>query len=354
MSHVVNDPEPLTVRGSAPSGGARRPGPAGRFPRRRLWPLKVGFLMLLALVAAAPSAETYPSKPVRLVSPLSPGGPLDSVARVYAVKLQALWRQPVIVDNRVGASGTIGTGSVVQSPADGHTLLMTLDMPIVISPSVIKVPYDPRKDLVPVVAFGSSMNLLVVHPSLKVNSLSGLVAAARASPGRLAFSSAGVGSPGHLCAEMIKTAAGIDMTHVPYKGAAPAMLAALSGEVNVFCGPVGEVLRHVRAGKMVALGVTGRTPSTHAPEIAPIADTYPDVLISDWYGVFAPAGTPAHVVKTIRDAMRAVGDDPEVRRKSTELGLDPLWMEQADLIRAIEADLSKWAAVVRKAGIRND
>lgn len=311
------------------------------------------FAACIALTAALAHAQsTYPAKPVRLIAPFPAAGPLDAAARLYAQKLGERWGQSVIVENRIGATGTIGTESVVRAAPDGYTLLFTVDLPIVMAPNLMKAPYDPRKDLLPVAAFGSTMNMLVAHPSLNVKTLAELVAAAKANPGKITFSSAGPASPGHLCGEMLKTAAGIDMTHVPYKGAAPAMVAAVSGEVGIFCGPLGQGMPQVRAGKVVALGVTGKTRSVHAPDVAPIADAYPSVETTNWYAVFAPVGTPAAVLQVVSTGLRAVYDDPEIAKRVAQLGFDPLWMTPAEITKVIEADLAKWGKVVREANVK--
>lgn len=311
------------------------------------------FAACIALTAALAHAQsTYPTKPVRLIAPFPAAGPLDAAARLYAQKLGERWGQSVIVENRVGATGTIGTESVVRAAPDGYTLLVTVDLPIVMAPNLIKAQYDPRKDLLPVAAFGSTMNMLVAHPSLNVKTLAELVAAAKANPGKITFSSAGPASPGHLCGEMLKTAAGIDMTHVPYKGAAPAMVAAVSGEVGIFCGPLGQGMPQVKAGKVVALGVTGKTRSAHAPDVAPIADAYPSVETANWYAVFAPVGTPAAVLQVVSTGLRAVYDDPEIAKRVAQLGFDPLWLTPAQVTKVIEADLAKWGKVVRDANVK--
>jgi tripartite-type tricarboxylate transporter receptor subunit TctC len=249
-------------------------------------------LVLVLLVATgwpAASQDAYPSKPVRFIVPFPAGGPADVLVRLYAQKLGERWGKPAIVENRVGATGTIGTDAVVKSPPDGYTLAFTVDLPIVMAPALIKPPYDPARDLVPVAGVADGMNMLVAHPSAGVRSLAELVAAAKAKPGALTFASAGNASPGHICGELLKLGAGIDLTHVPYKGAAPAMNAALAGEVSVFCGPIPVGLPHVRAGKLYALGVTGAKPSPLVPGLAPLSATYPGVVLSNWYASGSPA-----------------------------------------------------------------
>ena len=316
---------------------------------------KLAGLMLGLACAPGAFAQDYPSRPVRLVSPFPASGPLDVLARIYAQRLSENWGgKPVVVENRVGATGTIGTDSVAKSAPDGYTLLFTVDLPIVMAPALVPVPYDVRKDLAPVAAVADGMNMLVVHPSTGVKTLSELIAAAKARPGTLTFSSAGNASPGHMCAEMIKTAAGVAMIHVPYKGAAPAMTAVLAGEVSMFCGPIPQSLPHVRAGKVLALGTTGAKPSPLTPEVRPLSATFPDVVLSNWYAMFAPARTPSAVLATLQAAVRRVQEDPTLARRLEESGLDPLWLGPAELAGAVDRDLARWTRVVKATGVKAD
>jgi tripartite-type tricarboxylate transporter receptor subunit TctC len=207
------------------------------------------------------------------------------MASLYAQKIGERWGKNAIAENRPGATGTIGADAVAKAAPDGYTLLFTVDLPIVMAPALMKPPYDPKADLVPIAAVGETMNMLVVHPSAGVSTLAELVAAAKAKPGALTFSSAGNASPGHLCVEMLKSAAGLDLTHVPYKGAAPAMQAALAGEVSMFCGPITQGLPHVKSGKLHALGVTGAKPSPLVPGSRRCGLS--GLVLSNWYAVFA-------------------------------------------------------------------
>jgi tripartite-type tricarboxylate transporter receptor subunit TctC len=310
------------------------------------------FTVCAALASPMAAQEAYPSKPVRFIVPFPAGGPADVLVRLYAQKLGERWGKPAIVENRVGATGTIGTDAVVKSPPDGYTLLFTVDLPIVMAPALFKPPYDPKRDLVPVAGVADGMNMLVAHPSAGVRSLAELVAAAKAKPGALTFASAGNASPGHVCGELLKMGAGVDLTHVPYKGAAPAMNAALAGEVSVFCGPIPVGLPHVKAGKLHALGVTGAKPSPLVPGLAPLSATYPDVVLSNWYAVFAPARTPAAVVQFLQAELEKVYADAAVRERLAGIGLDPVWMPGPQLAKAIETDGERWARVIKSANIR--
>ncbi len=307
---------------------------------------------VFALAAPAAAQDAYPAKPVRFIVPFPATGPLDVMARLYAQNLGERWGKSVIAENRPGATGTIGADAIAKAAPDGYTLLFTVDLPIVMAPALIKPPYDPKADLVPIAAVGETMNMLVVHPSAGVSTLAELVAAAKAKPGALTFSSAGNASPGHLCVEMLKSAAGVDLTHVPYKGAAPAMQAALAGEVSMFCGPITQGLPHVKSGKLRALGVTGAKASPLLPELKPLAATYPGLVVSNWYAVFAPPKTPSAVLAFLRAELKRTYDDPDVRKRLESVGMDPLWLEPAQVTAAIDRDLAKWSGVVKAANIK--
>jgi tripartite-type tricarboxylate transporter receptor subunit TctC len=241
-----------------------------KLPRRNFLHLAAGAAALPALSRVA-WAQAYPTRPVRFIVPFPASGPSDVLARLYGQKLSQRWNQPVVVENRVGATGTIGTEAVVRAPPDGYTLLFTADLPITMAPALLKLRYDPQRDLAPVAALAKNDALLVVHPSTGIRSLADLVAAAKLKPGALTFASGGNASPSHLCGEMLKRQAGIDMTHVPYSGAAPAMNAVLAGDVTMFCAPIPLGMVHFKAGKIYALGVTGTAPSPLLPELAPLS-----------------------------------------------------------------------------------
>src|SRR5215813_6975679 len=248
-------------------GDPGREHQAGVMPERDRRPCREGamklprrnFLRLAAGAAALPAvsritwAQAYPTRPVRIVNPFPAGSPTDVLVRLYGQKLSQNWTQPVVLENRAGATGTIGAEAVVRATPDGHTLLVTAELPITMAPALLKLRYDPQRDLAPIAAIAKSENLVVVHPSTKIRSLADLVAAAKAKPGMLTFASAGIASPSHLCGEMIKRRAGIDMTHVPYPGAAPAVNAVLAGDVTTFCGPIPLGMGHVSAGKLYAI-----------------------------------------------------------------------------------------------------
>ena len=312
-------------------------------------------LIFTALICAnGAGAQGYPDRPVRMIVPFPASGPLDLVARLFSQKLSEIWNKPVVVENRAGATGTIGTDAVSKTTADGYTLLFTVDLPITMAPALFKPPYDVKKDLLPIAIVSDGMSMLVVHPSIGVNTLAELVALAKTKPGVLTYSSGGNASPGHMCGEMLKTAAGIDLAHVPYKGAAPAMTAALAGEVSMFCGPVPQGLPHIKSGKLKALAVTGSAPSPLVPDIRPFSATYPGLVLSNWYGVLAPPRTPAAIVQVLRNDLRCASRDTDLRQKLSAAGIDPRWEEGADMEATLERDLAKWTKVVRDANVKAD
>ncbi|MEI6302259.1 MAG: tripartite tricarboxylate transporter substrate-binding protein [Betaproteobacteria bacterium] len=322
-------------------------------------PVRIATVRILATVGAflllpqpAVAQERFPGKPVKFIVPTPATGPADLLARIYAQKMGERWGQAVVVENRVGATGTIGADVVSKAPPDGYTLLFTVDLPIVMAPALIKTPYDPRKGFAPVAIMAETMNMLVVHPAVGASSLAELIAVAKNKPGVLTYSSAGPASPGHLCAEMLRNSAGIDIVHVPYKGAAPAMTAVLAGEVSMFCGPVTAGLPHVKGGKLRAVGVTGSAASPLIPELAPLSATFPGLVTSNTYMLYAPPGTPTAILTQLRNDLRAVWEDRATGERLAVLGIDMLWLAGPELSRRVDADLVKWADVVKRGGIK--
>src|SRR5215831_6099938 len=322
-----------------------------KLPRRQFMHLAAG-AAALPVVSRFAWAQAYPTRPVRLIVPFPAAGPSDVLARLYGQKLSQRWNQPVVVENRVGATGTIGTEAVVRAPPDGYTLLFTADLPITMAPALLTLRYDPQRDLVPVAALAKNDALLVVHPSTGIRSLADLVAAAKAKPGALTFASAGKASPSHLCGEMLKRQADIDMTHVPYSGAAPAMNAVLAGDVTMYCAPIPVGVAHFKAGKVYAFGVTGTAPSPLLPDLSPLSAIYPGFVISNWQALFAPVATPPAVTQLVRDELKKAYADPELQQKLAILALEPAWLSGAELSQRIEADTAKWMDLFKSAGAK--
>jgi tripartite-type tricarboxylate transporter receptor subunit TctC len=314
---------------------------------------KTTLFFLLCCAFTASAQEAYPSKPVRFVVPFAAGGPLDLMARLVGQKLGERWGKPVVIDNQAGGSGSIGANAVARAAPDGYTLLVTVDIPLTMYPAVAKqVPYNPRTDFRPIASVARSDNGLFVNPALGVATVKELVELAKKQPGKLTFSSAGIAAPAHFAGELFKVIAGIDMTHVPYKGAAPAMAAAVSGEVSLMFGPIPQGVPHVKAGKLKALGVTGPLPSPLLPGVKPLVEQgFPGLLVFNWYGVLAPAKTPDAPAETIRSSLKQVMDDAGLRARLSEVGTEPVWDEPATVAKAIEADLMRWGQLARAARI---
>jgi tripartite-type tricarboxylate transporter receptor subunit TctC len=312
--------------------------------------LSVVFLLLSSFAAAQ---DAYPSRPVKFVVPFPPGGPLDVPARLIAQKLTEHWGKPVLVENQVGASGSIGANAVARAAPDGYTLLVTVDIPLTMFPAVAKkLPYDPQADFKAVGAFARLQNALFVHPKVNVASARELVELAKKQPGKLSFSSAGIASPAHFGGELFKVIAGVDITHIPYKGAAPAITAAVSGEVDMMFGPIGAGAPHVRSGKLKALGVTGPMPSPQLPGVKPLVEQgFEGLVFFNWEGVVAPAKTPDDVVARIDAGFQRVLADDEVRKRLIGLDLEPVWEGSASLAKSIAADLARWSELARVAKI---
>lgn len=312
--------------------------------------------MLIALAAAcawggeSACAQNYPARAVHFVVPF-PGGPSDVVMRLYAQRLSQDWKQPAVVEDRPGATGTIGSQAVVNAAPDGYTLLFTIELPITMAPGLLKLKYDPQRDLIPIAAVAETENVLVAGHSSGIGSIADLVAAAKAKPGKLTFASAGYGSPAHLCGEMIKRQAGIDITHVPYTAAAPAMNAILAGHVTMFCGPIAQALPFIKDGQANALGVTGSKPSPLLPGVAPLSASYSGLVIANWFGLLAPARTPASVRDVLQAELKTISADAGLQRKLLSLGLSPVWIPGAELANRIAADLKKWHDLMALAGI---
>jgi tripartite-type tricarboxylate transporter receptor subunit TctC len=312
---------------------------------------------LLAL-AAAPFAlaQAWPSKPIHFVVPYPAGGPVDSVARLLAQKVGERLQQPIIVENKPGAGGNIGADSVAKAPPDGYTILMGAVATHAINPTLYaSIPYDAAKDFAPITQVASTPNVLVVHPSLPVHSVAELVAYARKNPGKLNFGSGSSGSAGHLAGELMKSMAGIDMTHVPYKGAAPAMQDLVAGRLDLMFDNLASAQGQIRAGTVRALAVTTAKRSALAPDIPTIGESgLPGFDIGTWFGVFAPAATPAPIVSRLHDEFAAALASSDVREKMLALGAEPVTSTPKEFAAFIESEARKYARLVKASGARAD
>ena len=320
--------------------------------KRALWLI----FLVLSVARLAHAEDAYPSRPVKLVAPFPAAGPLDVIARLVAVKLTEAWKNPVVVENVVGATGSIGANAVARAAPDGYTLLITVDIPLAMYPAVAKsLPYDPDKDFKPIAILARTDNALFVSSSLGVSSVGELVALAKKQPGKLTFSSAGIGSPAHFGGELFKSIAGVDMIHVPYKGAAPAMAAALSGEVSLMFGPIAQGAPHVTSGKLRALGVTGPRPSPLLPGVRPLVEQgFPGLLVFNSYPVMAPAATPDAITAKIRAGLERVMSDPMVRSRLESAGIDPAWEgDPRRVASTLATDRRRWTELAKQAGMES-
>jgi tripartite-type tricarboxylate transporter receptor subunit TctC len=319
----------------------------------RLFAAALAFALCLPVTA---HAQPYPSKPIRLVVPYPAGGPLDTVARLLAAKVGDSTKQPVVVDNKPGAGGNIGADIVAKSPADGYTILMGAVATHAINPALYKsIPYDPIKDFAPVTQVASTPNVLVVNPSIPANNVAEFIAYAKANPGKLSFGSGSIGSAGHLAGELFKTTAGVDMVHVPYKGAGPAMQDLIGGQIQLMFDNLASSLAQVKAGKIKALAVTTSKRTSFAPELPTIAEAgLPGFDISTWFGIFAPAGTPKEALDRLHAEFTKALAAPDVREKMLNLGAEPVGNRPEEFAAYIKAEAEKYARVIKASGAKVD
>ena len=312
-------------------------------------------LALAAAVAAAASAQPFPSKPVRIVVAAAPGGGTDFVARVMNAQLAERLGQPVVIDNRGGAGGTVGTDIVAKAPPDGYTILMVF-VNFAIHPSLYeKLPYDSLRDFAPLSTLAATPLVLVVQPQLPVKTVRDLVALGKSPASRLNYAAPGVGSLGHLAGELFKNLTGIEMVHVAYKGGGPAITALIGGEVQAYFSTMPAALAQVKAGRLRALGVTGSRRVASEPAIPTIAESgVPGYDVTGWFGALAPAGTPrAAVTRLNRDIVAALAA-PEIRDRMAGEGIEPGGSTPEQFAAIIKSDIAKWTRVVREARIKAD
>ena len=308
--------------------------------------------VLLACSAAA-WAQSYPVKPIRFVAAFPAGGPSDIVARAIGKRMSEVLGQPVVVENRTGAGGNIGAEAVARSAPDGYTVLLGGSY-LTIAPSLYsKLPFDPEKDFAPIGLLVSNQYVLVTHPAVPARTTRELIRLAKARPGQLNYGSAGIGSPPHLAGELLKTMAGIDANHVPYKGASPALVDLIGGHIDFYFGGISGTLPHVRSGKINALAVTSSRRSSQLPAVPTVAESaLPGYDITTWFGLLAAAGTPRDIVNRLNAVIVGIVNEPEMKSYLIGQGVDPVTNTPEQFAAYIKSEVPKFAKIVRAAGIK--
>jgi tripartite-type tricarboxylate transporter receptor subunit TctC len=319
----------------------------------RLKGLALAVALLTAGVAAA--AERYPQRPIRLIVAFAPGGSADVVARIIGQKLSESIGQQVVIDNRPGAGGNLSAEIAARAAPDGYTLYMSSASLVVNVSLYRKVAYDPVRDFAPVTLLASAQNVLVAHPSVPARSVKELIALARKTPGRINYASTGSGTSGHLAMELFRSMSGIDMTHVPYKAVGQAQVDLLAGQVSLWFPTIPGALPHIKAGKMIALAVSGAKRSPALPDVPTVAEAaLPGFEASTWYPILAPAKTPAAIVDQLNRQLVAIVTAPQVREQLLQAGVEPIGSSQRALADHIRVEIAKWAKVVQVSGVRLD
>ena len=312
----------------------------------------LAFAALPFAVEAQSDVASYPSKPIRIIVPFSPQGPNDLLARLVGQKLNEAWKQPVVVENRPGAGTIIGTEVAARSPGDGHTLLM-VSTSTAVNPTLRKsLPYDTLRDFTPVVRIAESPNVLVVHPSVPVRSVRDLIKLAQANPGAVAYASGGAGAATHLAGELLATMGKVSMTHVPYKGAGPATVDLLGGQVSWMFGTILPTIPHIEARKLRAIAVSGLRRTPALPDVPTVAETLPGFDATSWYGLFAPSATPGEIVARINAQVVKALEAPDLREHLRRQGVDPVGDSPEEFARNFRNEISKWGEVIRSAGLK--
>jgi tripartite-type tricarboxylate transporter receptor subunit TctC len=317
---------------------------------------RVGWLVLAAAAWLAPwmaQAQAYPEHPVRFVVPYPPGGGTDVIARIVQGKLQTALGQNIVIDNKGGAGGSVGTDVVAKAPADGYTVLFTLNSHTVNPAIYAKLPFDTLKDFEPVGTVASLPQILVANPAFPANTVAELIALAKAKPGTLAYASVGVGSPGHLAGELFKLRTGTQMTHVPYRGGGPAVTDVMGGQVPLLWVSIPAAAQHVKSGKLKALGVSTLKRSAAFPDVPTLQEAgVADFEVDSWYAMFVPARTPKPVIAKLNHALNTTLQDPEVREKLLQQGSEAVGGTPEALGKTVDAELVKWAKLAKDANIK--
>ena len=309
-------------------------------------------LLVACFAAGAALAQSYPSKPLRMVVPFPPGGSADILGRSVGQKLGERLGQPVVIDNRPGAGAAIGAKAVAEAPADGYTLLLGTVSSHAMSPATNTVGYDPVKDFTPIAEIASIPFVVLVHPGVPVKNIAELVALAKSKPGQVTYASAGSGTSNHLAGELLGMAAGIKMLHVPYKGSAPALNDLLGGQVNAMFDLQLTAMPQIKSGKVRALAMTGAKRSALLPELPTVREAgVPGYEVTAWFGFFGPAGVPKPIVDRLNAELNAIMKLPDIRAKFAELGVETESGSAEEFAGFVRGEAGKWAAVIKAAGI---
>ena len=309
-----------------------------------------------ALAQTQPPSSIYPARQIRIVVPFPAGGATDIAARVIADKMSTNWKQPVVIENRAGAGGNVGSDVVAKSAADGYTLIMGVTGSHAINLSLYsKMPYDPVKDFEAITQVAVVPNVVVVHPAVPAKTLQDFIALAKKQPGKYDYASLGSGTAAHLGMEMLKTSAGIFMVHIPYRGSAPAVADLIGGQVQVMMDGLPSALPHVKAGRLRALALTSQKRSPAAPGLPTIAESgYAGFYADAWSGLFAPKGTPRAVVDKLAQETQRILNLPDVRERFAALGAEPVGSSPSEFAQHVQREIAKWAVVVKQSGARAD
>ena len=313
---------------------------------------RIAVAATVALTTAVAAAQSFPTRPVQLIVPFPPGGTTDILAREVAQQLSTRWNVAVVVENKAGASGAIGSEQPIRSAPDGHTLMITATHHV-INPSLRKLPYDTKKDFTSIAQIAAVPNVLVVHPSVPATDVQQLIRLAKEKPGSLSFGSTGVGGANHLSGELFKSMAGVDMVHIPYKGAAPALNDLLGGQIPVMFDSLPGVIQHLKSGKLRALGVTTAQRVASMPEIPTIEEAgVPGFEATAWFGMYGPANLPPDILARIVADVQAVLQSERTRERFSPQGAEVISMTQPEFARFVAAEIDKWARVVDRAGLK--
>ena len=312
-------------------------------------------VVVFTCAGGAALAQPYPSRPIHIVAPFPAGGGYDFLSRLIGQEMSRSFGQPVVVENKSGANGNIGTDAVAKSPPDGYTLLMGGNSPLALNVALYpKLPYDPQKDFAPIARVATQPNLLAVHPKVPVKSVAELIQHAKANPGKLTYGTAGNGSPQHLAAEQLKRMAGIDMVHVPYKGAAPNAAALLAGEVSLAFNIILLPLPHVQAGRLTGLAVASAKRSPLAPDLPTMTELGYPIDIDTWYGLLAPAGTPREVIAKLNAETVRILNLPELRERTRAQGIELAGSTPEEFGSFLGGYIATWTKAIREMRITID